>query len=102
MYFSYYIYPLELKFKRSFCLERENSSKIKLFGRSCLYQVTVQYSTPSILPDLSLESLDFREIVLPRILFDGLLERWSGAVGVPSSMGDVMELKKCFKGIKYF
>ena len=34
--------------------------------------------------------------LLPRILFDGLLERLSGAVGVPSSMGEVMELKNVF------
>ena len=40
--------------------------------------------------------------VLPRILFDGLLERLSGAVGVPSSMGEVMELKNVFYNVLIF
>lgn len=53
-------------------------------------------------PGFRLRMIDFREMVLPRILFDGLLERWSGAVGVPSSIGDVMELKKCFYALTYF
>ena len=31
---------------------------------------------------------------LPRILVDGLLEIFKGAVGVPSSIGEVMELRE--------
>ena len=44
---------------------------------------------------LHFQTLDFyKEIYLPKILFDVLLERFRGAVGVPSSMGEVMVLKK--------
>ena len=51
----------------------------------------ISFSLAKIQP---LESETFEELnFLPRILFDGLLERLSGAVGVPSSMGEVMELK---------
>ena len=38
----------------------------------------------------------FRLFFLPRPLFDGLLERFMGAVGVPSSIGDVMVLQIYF------
>ena len=44
----------------------------------------------------------FRLFFLPRPLFDGLLERFMGAVGVPSSIGDVMVLQIYFLQICFF
>ena len=42
----------------------------------------------------SVSLVSTKEYFLPRILVDGLLEIFKGAVGVPSSIGEVMELRK--------